>query len=110
VAGLIILGLGLSLFTSPNTNAIMSSVEPRCYGVGSAMLGTMRLVGQVLSMGIAMLVFSTFMGKVEIVPEYYPQFLVCVKVAFAIFSVLCVVGIFASMARGTLRENQAEKI
>ncbi len=107
VAGLFILGLGLSLFTSPNTNAIMSSIEPRCYGVGSATLGTMRLVGQVSSMGIAMLVFSIFMGRVEIVPEYYPQFLVCVKVAFAIFSVLCVVGIFASMARGTLRKNQA---
>jgi len=53
VASLLILGFGLSLFTSPNTNAIMSSLEPRCYGVGSATLGTMRLVGQVLSMGIA---------------------------------------------------------
>jgi len=110
VAGLFILGLGLSLFTSPNTNAIMSSIEPRCYGVGSAMLGTMRLVGQVSSMGIAMLVFSVFLGRVEILPEYYPQFLVCVKVAFAIFSVLCVVGIFASMARGTLRENRTKNL
>ncbi|VVB69282.1 Putative multidrug resistance protein MdtD [uncultured archaeon] len=110
VASLLILGLGLSLFTSPNTNAIMSSIEPRCYGVGSAMLGTMRLVGQVSSMGIAMLVFSVFMGRVQIVPEYYPQFLICVKVAFAIFSVLCVVGIFASMARGSLRENQSENL
>jgi MFS family permease len=103
VAGLFILGLGLSLFTSPNTNAIMSSVEPRCYGVGSAILGTMRLVGQVSSMGIAMLVFSIFLGKVEIMPEYYPQFLLSVRVAFAIFSALCVVGIYASLARGKLR-------
>ena len=104
IASLLILGLGLSLFTSPNTNAIMSSVEPRCYGVGSATLGTMRLVGQVSSMGIAMLVFSIFMGKVEIVPEYYPQFLVSVKVAYAIFSALCIVGIYASLARGRLRK------
>ena len=80
----------------------MSSVEPRCYGVGSATLGTMRLVGQVSSMGIAMLVFSIFMGKVEIVPETTPQ-LVSVKVAYAIFSVLCIVGIYASLARGRLR-------
>ena len=104
IASLLILGLGLSLFTSPNTNAIMSSVEPRCYGVGSATLGTMRLVGQVSSMGIAMLVFSIFMGKVEIIPEYYPQFLVSVKVAYAIFSALCIVGIYASLARGRLRK------
>jgi len=72
--------------------------------VGSATLGTMRLVGQVSSMGIAMLVFSIFMGKVEIVPEYYPQFLVSVKVAYAIFSALCIVGIYASLARGKLRK------
>ncbi len=105
IAGsLLILGLGLSLFTSPNTNAIMSSIERRCYGVGSATLGTMRLVGQVTSMGIAMLVFSVFLGKVEIVPYYYPQFVVSVKVAFAIFAALCFVGIFASVARGSLRK------
>ncbi len=106
---LLLLGLGLSLFTSPNTNAIMSSIERRCYGVGSATLGTMRLVGQVTSMGIAMLVFSVFLGKVEIVPEYYPQFVASVKVAFAIFAALCFVGIFASMARGSLRGEEKMK-
>jgi MFS family permease len=102
---LLVLGFGLSLFTSPNTNAIMSSVEPRCYGVGSATLGTMRLVGQVLSMGIAMLVFSVFIGKVEITPMVYPQFLASVKAAFVIFGALCAVGIFASLARGRLRKD-----
>jgi len=102
---LLVLGLGLSLFTSPNTNAIMSSIERRCYGVGSATLGTMRLVGQVLSMGIAMLVFSVYLGKVEILPEYYPQFIDSVQVAFAISAALCFLGIFASMARGSLRKR-----
>jgi MFS family permease len=105
---LLVLGLGLSLFTSPNTNAIMSSIERRCYGVGSATLGTMRLVGQVMSMGIAMLVFSVYLGKVEILPENYPQFMDSVQVAFAIFAALCLAGIFASMARGSLRERAAK--
>jgi MFS family permease len=105
---LLVLGLGLSLFTSPNTNAIMSSIERRCYGVGSATLGTMRLVGQVLSMGIAMLVFSVYLGKVEILPENYPQFVDSVQVAFAISAGLCFLGIFASMARGSLREKDGE--
>jgi hypothetical protein len=65
----------------------------------------MRLVGQVSSMGIAMLVFSIVIGKVEIVPEYYGQFLLSAKVAFMIFSVLCIVGTFASLARGRLRKK-----
>jgi len=106
VACLITLGLGLALFTSPNTNAIMSSVEPRHYGVGSATLGTMRLVGQVSSMSFVMMIFSLYLGKVEIMPQYYPQFLSSVKVAFAVFSVLCILGIFASLARGKLRKGE----
>ncbi|MFZ2471123.1 MAG: MFS transporter [Methanothrix sp.] len=106
VACLIILGLGLALFTSPNTNAIMSSVESRHYGVGSATLATMRLVGQVSSMSFVMMVFSLYLGKVEITPQYYPQFLSSVKVAFAVFSALCVLGIFASLARGKLRKGE----
>ena len=106
VACLITLGMGLALFTSPNTNAIMSSVEPRCYGVGSATLGTMRLVGQVASMSFVMMVFSLYLGKVEITPQYYPLFLSSVKVAFAVFSALCILGIFASLARGKLRKGE----
>ncbi len=102
-ACLAVLGLGLALFTSPNTNAIMSSIDPRHYGVGSATLGTMRLIGQVSSMSFAMMVFSLYLGPVEIAPQFYPQFLAAVKVAFAVFSALCLVGIFASLARGRLR-------
>jgi MFS family permease len=106
VACLITLGLGLALFTSPNTNAIMSSVEPRHYGIGSATLGTMRLVGQVASMSFVMMVFSLYLGEVEIMPQYYPQFLSSVRVAFAVFSALCILGIFASLARGKLRKGE----
>ena len=103
VIGLIVLGFGLALFSSPNTNAVMSSVEKRFYGVSSAMLGTMRLVGNMLSMGIVMLLFATGMGRVQITPEYYPLFLKSVRVAFIIFAALCFGGIFASLARGKVR-------
>lgn len=106
LACLITLGLGLALFTSPNTNAIMSSVQPRHYGVGSATLGTMRLVGQVASMSFVMMVFSLYLGKVEITPQYYPVFLTCVRVAFVVFSALCILGVFASLARGKLRKEE----
>ena len=80
----------------------MGSVERRFYGVASATLGTMRLTGQMLSMGIAMLIFSTY-GKVQIMPQYYPLFLTSIKTAFIIFAVLCFVGIFASLARGEVQ-------
>ncbi|MCP8317838.1 MAG: MFS transporter [archaeon] len=103
IASLILLGFGFALFSSPNTNAVMSSIEKRFYGVASATLGTMRLTGQMLSMGVAMLIFAIYIGRVRITPEYYPLFLRSVEVAFIIFVVLCFIGIFASLVRGKVR-------
>jgi EmrB/QacA subfamily drug resistance transporter len=97
---LLILGVGFGLFSSPNTNAIMSSVDKRFYGVASGMNGTMRLLGQMLSMGIAMMLFAIFIGPVEITPEYYPQFVLSLHYAFILFTLLCLIGIFASLVRG----------
>ena len=103
VASLVLLGFGFALFSSPNTNAVMSSVENRFYGVASATLGTMRLTGQMLSMGIAMLILAIYVGKVQITAEYYALFLTSMKTAIAIFAALCFLGIFASLARGKVR-------
>ncbi len=99
---LILLGFGFAFFSSPNVNAIMSSVERKSYGVASGMLATMRTMGQMLSMAIATLLFAIFIGRVKITPECYPLFLKSVKIAFMIFTALCFGGIFASLARGKL--------
>ncbi len=103
IAGLIILGFGFALFSSPNTNAVMSSVEKRFYGVASATLATMRQIGMMFSMGMVMLIFAIYLGRVQITPEYYAPFLSSLNTAFIIFTVLCFGGIFASLARGKVR-------
>jgi EmrB/QacA subfamily drug resistance transporter len=103
VACLIVLGLGFGLFASPNTNAVMASVERRFYGVASAALGTMRLTGQMLSMGTATLIFALFIGRVQITPEHYPLFLAGTRTAFGLFAGLCLLGTFVSLARGKIR-------
>lgn len=100
LTSLVVLGFGFSFFSSPNTNAVMSSVEKSSYGVASATLSTMRQFGMTFSIGIAMLSFSVFIGKVQITPEYYPAFITSMKIAFLIFAGLCFGGIFASLARG----------
>jgi MFS family permease len=99
----VLLGLGYALFSSPNVNAIMSSVERRTFGVASATLGTMRLIGQMLSMGVATLVLATIVGKVQIGPEHYGAFLTSLRTTFVLFAVLCFGGVFASLARGKTR-------
>ena len=103
IASLTLLGFGVALFSAPNTNAVMSSAPKRSYGVASATLATMRQVGMVLSMGVVMLMFALYVGRVQITPEHYPLFLESVKTAFIIFAVLCFGGIFASLARGKVR-------
>ena len=104
IGNLILMGFGFALFSSPNTNAVMSSVPNTAYGVASATLATMRQVGMVLSMGVAMLMFTLYnIANVQITPEYYSLFQQSMKTAFIIFAILCFGGIFASLARGKVR-------
>jgi hypothetical protein len=93
------MGAGFSLFSSPNSNAIMSSVEKRQLGNASGMLGTMRNVGQTFSMAIALMLLAIYMGQAKIDPGNYPQLLGAMRSGFVIFSILCFAGIFASLAR-----------
>ena len=105
IISLIILGLGFGLFSSPNTNSIMGSVERRFYGVASATVSTMRLIGQTMSMGIALLIFALYIGRVEITPTQYPALLTSIQTAFIVFTILCFIGIFASFRRGKRTSN-----
>jgi hypothetical protein len=92
-----------ALFSSSNTNAAMNSAEQKCNNLESATVGTMRLVGQMLSLGISTLLFSILIGRVPITPENHPQFLNAVHLGFGISTLLCFAGIFISLARGRVR-------
>jgi EmrB/QacA subfamily drug resistance transporter len=105
ITSLVIVGLGFALFSSPNLNAAMSAIEKKYYGIASGTIGTMRLLGQSLSLAIVMLLFALFIGRVQIAPENYAAFLQSEKTAFIIFSVFCFAGIFISLARGNLRKK-----
>jgi len=106
IAVLMILGFGFALFSSPNTNAIMSSVPRRFYGLASGTVGTMRLTGQMFSQAIALVAFALYLGNAQIMPENYPQLLGAMKAAFAILAVLCTFGIIFSLARGRAKPGE----
>lgn len=100
VGCLAVLGLGFGIFSSPNTNAIMGAVERRFFGVAGAMVGTMRHVGMMVSMGLVMTVLAVLMGAAEISSQNQDLFLEAMRISFGLFAALCFGGIFASMARG----------
>ncbi len=52
VGELVVVGVGMAAFSSPNTSAVMGSVPRAQLGVASGMLGTMRFLGQALSIGV----------------------------------------------------------
>lgn len=104
IINLAVLGIGFALFSSPNMNAIMGSVEKKYYGVASSTLASMRLIGQMLSMGIVIVIFSVLIGKAEISPQLSGLFLSSARIAFGLFSFLCFIGIFASISRGKMHD------
>jgi EmrB/QacA subfamily drug resistance transporter len=108
VATLMMLGFGFALFSSPNMNAIMGSVEKKYFGIASGTVAAMRLLGQMTSMAIAMVIFAVFIGREQITPSNYELFLKSLKLSFLIFAFLCVLGIFFSITRGKLRNKTAK--
>ena len=85
IAILSMLGFGFALFSSPNMNAVMSSVEKRHYGIASGAVATMRLLGQMFSMATATVVFTIIFGKLQITPLTYALFLKSFKIILFIF-------------------------
>jgi len=96
---LLVLGIGFGIFSSPNTNVIMSSVEKKYYGQASASTGTVRLTGQAFSMGIAGMAIGLQVGNHAIEPSVYPAFLQSMRITFMVFASLSVIGIYASWKR-----------
>jgi len=103
---LLILGVGFGLFSSPNMNAIMGSVDREYYGIASGTVATMRVLGQLVSMAVATVVFAIFIGTATIKPEMYPLFLKSIKICFIIFSSLCTAGIYFSWSRGNIYKTR----
>jgi hypothetical protein len=60
-------------------------------------------------MGIASLILVIYMGNVQITAGNHTDFLLAFKAAFSILTVLCLVGIFASVARGKLKGSEPEQ-
>ncbi len=96
---LALLGVGFGIFSSPNTNVIMGSVDKKYYTQASATTGTMRLTGQAFSMGIAGMAISFYLGDEKIVPDLHPAFMQSMRMTFIVFLCLCLVGVYASTAR-----------
>jgi predicted MFS family arabinose efflux permease len=110
-ARLMILGTGHAFFSSPNTNAAMSSVARRQYGIAAAILSTFRFTGQSISLAIATSVLSAHLGGIAVSARSGPRvpadaFMAGMRSALTILALICATGVFTSLIRGRIREEK----
>ena len=103
VAILIYIGTGFGIFSSPNMNTIMSSVERRQFGIASGTAASMRVIGQMISMMIVTLVFSFYFSGSHIKDVENGVFISSIRLLFIISGVICFSGVYFSGSRGNLR-------
>ncbi|MCK9323680.1 MAG: MFS transporter [Candidatus Methanomethylophilaceae archaeon] len=98
---LFMFGMGIALFAAPNTSIIISSVSREYRGEASGMVSVFRQTGMMISMGIAMICISIFMGSSDnISPSTYGAFMDSIHTAFLVCFIICLTGAFVSWFRG----------
>ncbi len=96
---LIVVGTGFGVFSSPNSNAIMSCVGPQDYAAATSVQTTMRNLGQTVSLCIATSLMTAYIGDTAFADASVSALVLSIRTGFIIFTVLCVIGIFFSVER-----------
>lgn len=105
VSVLIWVGFGFALFSSPNMNTIMSSVDKTKLGLASGTAASMRVLGQIVSMTVVTLFFASLFGNKTINAVPNELFLLAMKWGFICFSFLSIFGVYFSFNRGEMNRN-----
>ncbi len=105
IVALLVTGAGFSLFSSPNVNAIMSSVEKRFFGSATAAMATMRIVGQLTSMVLVALMFNLILADNRISPATIPLLSEAISNTFLVACILCLSAVYFSLARGKMHTH-----
>ncbi len=96
---LVLIGTGFGVFVTPNTVAIMGSVDPHQYGMASGMIGTVRTIGMVTSMTTITLVLALFMGGEAVTKTTLPLFITSMKTGLLVFAAFSCAGVGLSFGR-----------
>ena len=87
------MGLGFAMFSSPNMNLIMSSVDKKLLSVASSMAAMMRTIGMVLGLVFINIFVSLFIGKEMIGQNNINAFIKALNYTSLSFSVLLGLGL-----------------
>ena len=99
IGSLAVTGLGFALFSSPNTNAVMSCVDKENYGVASSVLATMRSIGHTMSMVIVTVIVTGFADDTQLSEVPAGILVKIINISFTVFAAICAAGVFISLMR-----------
>ena len=107
---LVILGMGLGMFSSPNNSAVMGSVPQQNLSTASAMIATTRQIGMSCGIAIAGAMFtarelfhSTALAGESLAPGMLERLSLvsAYQDSFTYAAFFCIIGIFVSLVRGS---------
>ena len=99
MAVLCVTGMGFALFSSPNTNAILSCVGKEDYGVANSIIATMRTYGQSSGMAILSTITAAVLGSGTLEASPQADILRMMHISFITFACIGLLGLFFSLAR-----------
>ena len=116
---LVIIGLGLGLFSSPNISSVMGSVPAQRRGVASAVRATVFNTGNVISLGLVAYIITTVIpyqvvsgiltgGYTTLTSSESMEFVTGIGRTFIVAAVISLAGMFASSLRGSENKTHGD--
>lgn len=113
---LVVLGLGLGMFSSPNISSVMGAVPPERRGVASGIRATVFNAGNVISIGLVAYIITTAVpyqivsgiitgGYTSLTSSDAIGFVTGMERAFIVSAMLTLIGMVASSLRGREVKN-----
>ncbi len=97
-------GVGIAIFVTPNSTAIMNSVTEQEYGMASGTLSTTRMLGMAVSIGIVSILKNIFLAGTT-AETYAPQFLQVLDGTIIAAIIVLVVAMILSWTAGSGRKT-----
>ena len=97
--GLLIIGLGFGLFSTPNNSSAMGAVPEDRLGVAASLLGLARVTGNMLGTAVLLLMMQRYIGDQNIEEAQFPALLVVTKISMAFSLLLAIGGAYFSFNR-----------
>lgn len=103
---LMVCGLGIGIFISPNNSALMGAAPRRRQGIAAAIMATARNVGMVLGIGITGAIFTTALAQASAAAQN--SLFAALRTSFLFAAGFAALGMLASAIHSKENSNQVD--